>query len=277
MTTTINVNGMMNTGRTTFNEATAIGPGAVVHQGEHLRDSTPRAPHAVGVITILPVETLSVRKVLDLTPTDDGFYTGERFGKVVCVQAHEQGQGGAMNAARRLLDRYSPSVVVVVGVGGGISPNVRVRDVVISTKVVGYDMGKETAAGRQWRGRAWEAPAVVGRAVDAFFADRGAPVRYPGFLTHSGIVGSGNTVLADGLAIFRTALRKFNDKIVVVDMESDGIGQFCHDAGGLNWLSVRGISDDADHRKNDDNQELAATHAATVLRDLLSYLPQEQK
>lgn len=180
-----------------------------------------------------------------------------------------------MNAARRLTQRFAPRVLVLCGIGGGLNTNVRLGDVVVATKVFGYDLGKETADGRQQRLRGWQSPAPIGRAVDEFFIGRGAPAPYAGFAALPGIAGSGNTVIADEHARVRTALAEINDKIIVVDMESDGVGQFCHDTGDLGWLTVRGISDSADRRKDDDHHGPAAAHAATVLRDLLPYLPKE--
>jgi adenosylhomocysteine nucleosidase len=273
--TTINVDGVYNAGKFHVHGPAAFGTGARVIGSESTRDPAPPAPATAGVITVLPVETAAVRETLGLAPDDDGFYTGEPLGTVVCVQAHEQGQGGAMNAARRLTERVSPNVLILCGIGGGIPTDLRLGDVVVATRVVGYDLGKETPAGRQLRGRAWESPAVIGRAVDRYFADRGVPAAFPGFAALPGIVGSGNTVIADEQAAIRTSLPEFNDKIIVFDMESDGLGQFCHGAGGLNWLTVRGISDHADRTKNDDSHERAAAHAAAVLLDLLHCLPKE--
>lgn len=271
MNTTI---GVLNTGKAKF-ERTAIGAGAAYHEAAPANEPERREAGIIGVITVLPTETAAVRKILDLAPTEDGFHAGNRFGRVVCVQAREQGQGGAMDAARTLTERFSPAVLVLCGIGGGLTADVGIADVVVATTVFGYDLSKEAADGRRIRGRSWVAPAVVGRAVGDFFAGRGAPAAFPGFAAVPGLVGSGNTVLADGLAAGRRYLHGVSDKIIVADMESDGLGQFCHGAHGLNWLTVRGISDHADRAKNDDHHEQAAEHAATVLRELLPYLPKE--
>ncbi|MEU3764926.1 5'-methylthioadenosine/S-adenosylhomocysteine nucleosidase [Amycolatopsis keratiniphila] len=217
-------------------------------------------------------ETRAVRGVLELTPLDGTFHAGERFAHVVSVQTHGQGQGAAMDAARRLVQRFAPEVLVLAGIAGGIDPCLRIGDVVVATKVVGYDLYKETPAGTQRRGRYWEARATVGHAVGEFFSARGEPAEFPGFKAQSGLIGSGNGVIARGDTEVLKYLRGFSDKTLAVDMESDGLGQFCHENGAWPWVVVRGISDLADEQKNDDAQPMAAEHAAIVVRELIPYL-----
>ncbi|WP_086666026.1 5'-methylthioadenosine/S-adenosylhomocysteine nucleosidase [Lentzea kentuckyensis] len=249
----------------------AIGPNASVNAVPAPVERPEIAPE-VGVITMTADETSAVRQVLELAPFDDVFHAGKRFTRVVAVQTHGQGQGAAMDAARRLVQRFSPKVLVLAGIAGGIDPGQGIGDVVVATKVVGYDLHKETPAGTQRRGRHWEAPAVVGHAVSAFFSARGEPAEFPGFVARSGLIGSGNGVLARADAEVVRYLRGFNDKTLAVDMESDGLGQFCHENGSCPWVVVRGISDLADERKNDDAQPLAARNAASVVRELIPYL-----
>jgi adenosylhomocysteine nucleosidase len=269
MNTRITVNGLMNTGKATIKN-TAIGPGSAVYQAPLNRPSETGCD--IGVITVTPIETRSVRQTLELSPTKAGFHLGDRFAKVAAVQATSQGQGAAADAARRLVDRFAPKMLVLTGIGGAIDPELNLGDVVVATTVVCYDLSKETPAGVQYRGRSWEAPAESGRSINEFFAVRGEPAAFPGFVARAGIIGSGNTVIASSGSPVRDNLRKFNDKILAVDMESDGLGQFCHQAGTQGWAVVRGISDRADEQKNDDHQIIAAKNAAVVLRELIPYM-----
>jgi adenosylhomocysteine nucleosidase len=270
MNTNFHVRGAVFNSAATLN-GVAIGPHASVNTAPGPIEKPEIAPE-IGVITMTADETRAVRRVLELAPFEDAFHAGERFARVVSVQTHGQGQGAAMDAARRLVQRFSPRVLVLAGIAGGIDPCLRIGDVVVATKVVGYDLHKETPAGTQRRGRCWEAPATVGHAVTAFFSARGEPAQLPGFVARSGLIASGNGVIAHGDAEVVRYVRGFNDKTLAVDMEADGVGQFCHENGSQPWVVVRGISDLADERKNDDAQPLAAGNAAVVVRELIPYL-----
>ncbi|TQM80581.1 adenosylhomocysteine nucleosidase [Saccharothrix saharensis] len=272
MTMRITVEGAMLTGDGNTITGSAIGPGASVGPAAARLPEKREEGHRIGVITMTPAETRAVRDVLALSPLRDGFHSGTRFTRVVAVRTHGQGQGAAMDAARRLVHHFSPEVLVLAGIAGAIDPGQRIGDVVVATKVVGYDLQKKTSHGTQHRGRHWEAPATVGRAVDDFFSTRGEPAAIDDFLAHSGLIGSGNVVIAADNAPERRYLRSFNDKVLAVDMESDGLGQFCHEAGSRPWVVVRGISDLADAQKDDDAHEIASRNAAVVLRDLIPYL-----
>jgi adenosylhomocysteine nucleosidase len=269
MNTTINATVVGTRGLTINNSA--IGPNAsVTTRPDPVKE--PETVHQVGVITMTSDETRAVRQVLELSPLDDGFHAGRRFTRVVAVQTNGQGQGAAMDAARKLVQCFAPKVLVLAGIAGAIHPCLRIGDVVVATDVVGYDLAKETPAGTQHRGRCWQAPTVVREAVNQFFAARGEPAAFPGMVARSGPIGSGNRVIAHRDAEVVKYLRAFNDKTLAVDMESDGLGQFCHENGGLPWVVVRGISDLANDEKNDDAQPLAAQNAANVLRELIPYL-----
>ena len=97
------------------------------------------------------------------------------------------------------------------------------------------------------------------------------------FEVHHGLIGSGEAVIADADSEVRHWLKHYNDKILAVDMESGGLSQFWQEnsvrqENNPGWVVVRGISDGADAKKNDDAHELAAHNAAHVVRELLPYL-----
>ncbi len=86
------------------------------------------------------------------------------------------------------------------------------------------------------------------------------------------MLGRGCAVVASARADVRRFLRGYNDKVLVVDMESEGVAQHCHSTGGQGWVVVRGVSDLADEHKDDDYQVVAARHAAVVVRALVPHL-----
>ena len=248
----------------------AVGQGATVNNAGSTAEAKSRLD--IGIITVIPIETALVRQVLKLSEAVDGFSVGHSSPKIVAVQANGQGQTAASAAARRLTERYRLGVLVLAGIGGGIAPDVRVGDVVVATRVVGYDLHKETPDGIQRRGQEWTAPSRVSEGVHEFFTEQGEPAWFPGFQARAGLVGSGSAVIASAQANARRFLRGYNDKVLVVDMESEGVAHHCHSIGGQGWVVVRGVSDLADEQKDDDHQIVAARNAAMVVRALIPHL-----
>ncbi|MFD0688600.1 5'-methylthioadenosine/S-adenosylhomocysteine nucleosidase family protein [Actinomadura fibrosa] len=294
---------MHNEGVATFGGSTqikqsAVGQGAAVEikpatpTADH-RESTPRCD--VGIITILAVEAQAVRLALGLHPQrakslnfDIGQVEleGGRPARLVATRALSQGQRSTVIAFDHLRRHYDPSTVVLVGIAGGIRPKTGLGDVLLATRVVYYDLRKQLPQQTQHRGEEREAPAAVGHAVNAFFTHHGEPACFtitdPGGTQRtprvfSGLIGSGDAVIADHDSEIISYLSRFNDKILAVDMEAGGLSQACHEQSAISdrlqgWLVIRGISDDASPNKNDDHQPVAAWHAAMTLRQLLPYL-----
>ena len=245
----------------------------------------------VGIITVTDTEARAIRGELGLQHTDSsgpGFETGHitaagRKFTVAAVRALAQGEGPAITAFHHLRERYRPRLVVLAGIAGGIHPGIALGDVAVSTRVVCYDLRKETPAGTVPRGQEQQAPAWVGHAVNRFFTDHGEPAHIGSqhhggtFRVLCGPIGSGNAVIADRDCKILEYLASFNDKILAVNMEAAGLSQACHDQPAApeptqGWAVVRGISDNASQDKNDDHHTTAAHHAAAAVRQLLPYL-----
>lgn len=247
----------------------------------------------VGIITVLSEETQAVRLVFGLRSRRIGglhFYEGEADTdglpvKIVATRALAQGNRSAMAAYENLRRHYEPKIYALVGIGGGIREEVGLGDVVVSDRVVYYDLRKETGEGTRHRGEERTAPPAIGHAVNAFFTDNDPAeftIQDPGGAARrmrmwTGPVGSGDAVIADHDAETLQYLAAFNDKILAVDMESGGLTAACHEqsaeSGKLQgWVVVRGISDDAGSGKNDDYHRIASWHAADALRRILPYL-----
>lgn len=283
--------GFIMRGGTANINGSAIGRDAVVN---NISSRQPEAGHpgaSIGVVTVLAEEAAAVRDVLGLHPAPDGtpgtdlgtVRAADRPATVAAARALAQGQEAAVAAVARLRDRYHPAVFLLVGIAGAIHPSVRVGDVVVATRVICYDLRKETPADIIRRGSELQAPAVATHAVGQFFtAHGGDPAELYGwdaakaFRVRYGPIGSGNAVIADERSKTRDWLRHYNDKILAIDMEAAGFATACHDDPVGNpppWIIIRGISDDASSRKNDDHHQAAAVNAARTLRELLPCLP----
>lgn len=307
---TYNVEGIANFGGTNTASNNAIGRGAVVNNGP-----VPAAPPAeaqaaesecstgprwdIGIITILAEEARAVHDVLglDWEPGRVGglfFATGQIEAEegplsVVAARASDQGQRSAMGACENLRRHYDPDVLVMVGIGGGIgqgddAPDI--GDVVIGTRVVYYDLRKETEGGTIRRGEARDAPGAIVHGVNKYFTVNGEPAPILGqadgfegreFRVFPSPIGSGEAVVAYEESEIRKYLTGFNDKTLALDMEAGGLSQYWHEnsvdpASNPGWVVVRGISDRADREKGHAYHSLAARNAAYVARELIPFL-----
>ncbi|GLW62350.1 hypothetical protein Arub01_05940 [Actinomadura rubrobrunea] len=300
MTQKHHVEGILNYGGTANVTSSAVGHRPVLHVSTPVTEqdgSTTSQPESrradVGIITILSVEAQAVVTALGLRKQQIGglhFYAADvqdRTGpiSVVAIRALEQGNRSAMAAYDNLRRHFDPKVVVLVGIGGGFHRDVRVGDVVVATRVVYYDLRKETPMGIRHRGEEREAPADIRHAINAFFTEN-EPAEFqvedPAGVTRTmrmltGPIGSGDAVIADQDAEILSYLAGFNDKILAIDMESGGLSLACHERTAQSgqphgWAVVRGISDDAGQGKDDSYHRIASWHAAMALRRLLPYL-----
>ncbi|HVV51103.1 MAG TPA: hypothetical protein VHO06_15650 [Polyangia bacterium] len=108
-------------------------------------------PVDIGILTIKDEE---FRAVLEVLPKKAGVFRGRREYTlryadtadgarytVAIVRQIEQGNGEAQEAARDLLDDLNPSLLLVVGIAGGLpSEDITLGDVVISTRVNDYNV-----------------------------------------------------------------------------------------------------------------------------------------
>ncbi|URM99510.1 hypothetical protein LUW76_37225 [Actinomadura madurae] len=284
------VHGAMTMGGVTNVTNSALGEHPVINIGAEQSGSERKKRGAdIGIITMLDVETSALRLALGLQEAPSGdlrFYTGKAGGMdITAIRTLDQGQQSTIAAYDHLRAHHDPTMIVLAGIGGGIHKDVRLGDVVVATRVVYYDLRKETPEGTRHRGQERVAPAGVGHAVNAFFTDH-EPAEFTEtdpadtsrtFTAHHGPIGSGDAVIADGDAEILHYLAGFNDKILAVDMEAGGFSQACHertaDTGRPHgWVVVRGISDKADAAKDDDYHRIASWHAAATVRELLPYL-----
>lgn len=292
MNQNITNSGVINNGGQTKITQSAIGSGAKVTLGGPAEaDAARRA--GVGVITVLSEEASAVREVLDLHRVSKGglpFMEGHLDARgrnidIAAIRTLSMGPRSTVVAFDHLRRHYSPSVIALTGIGGGIHPDAVIGDVVVTTRVIYYDQRRETPTGPRPRGEAPEAPAAIGHALNAYFTDYGEPAVFDDeaggqYRVHTGPIGSGDAVIADSDSHIIRYLADFNEHTLAVDMEAGGLSQAFHEQAGetavRGWVVVRGISDDASEHKNHDHHHLAARRAALVLRTLLPYLPIDQ-
>ncbi|HEU4760263.1 MAG TPA: hypothetical protein VFT91_09825 [Dehalococcoidia bacterium] len=160
----------------------------------------------------------------------------------------------AGEAAASLLDAYAPEAVLSVGLGGALSPECRVGDIVLGEWV---HRGEPGASGPR------QQPAVRSDGRLLARAQRGAEnagLRHwtGGSLTMARVVGEREDKAALRLA----------SGLDVVEMESYWVGRAARDAG-VPFLAVRAISDGADERLPEIPVDIGPQGELRVARVLL--------
>ena len=189
----------------------------------------------------------------------------------------DMGLVSTTSAASRLLERFDPEVLAVVGVGGGLSADLRLGDVVVGSVIQEYlkaakvapDGPNRTAfepAGAGWPlaerlrnftnhfryfcadcYQQWVRFARIrGVEADLSFATTPGARREPGYFVLP--IASGDLVVTD--SAFTGWLLSHDRKRAVVEMESAGAARAVQDYDrDVALLVLRGISDFADGRK----------------------------
>jgi adenosylhomocysteine nucleosidase len=292
--------GVQNTGSGTINiSGSAIGPNATVTNVPDPESRGRQGPRRdrpgsdIGVITVLSEETSAVAAALESAGhCQKQVHDGARFYeatinsglKVAATQALHVGSVPASMAVDRLRRYYDPSVIVLVGIAGGINPAVSLGDVVVVREVIYYDSRKETPGRVFRRGYTRPIPASTLHAVNDFFSSNGEPCAVYGadpdgtmrdYKIRPGLIGSGEAVIADPDSDIRRYITAFNDKTLAVETEAGGLAEAFYEtagSGGDGWLAIRGISDHADAAKDDTYHQIASWHAAAVLLRLVPFL-----
>jgi adenosylhomocysteine nucleosidase len=200
--------------------------------------------------------------------------------RLAATQTLDRGIRTSGLAFDRLVRRYEPAVVLLVGIAGGVRPDVRVGDVVISDQVIYYDARREAADGPHRRGQSHAVAAALGHRLNEFFSATGRQVEMPDgtrFQLFRGPIGSGEAVVTDVDSEIRRWLGAFHEKVLAVETEAAGVAQAFHEQPGgqtpvSGWLTIRGISDTADAAKGTRDHALAADRAAAAMRLLLPHL-----
>lgn len=192
------------------------------------------------------------------------------------------GPEAASFKADRLVERFSPSLVAVVGISGALSDDVRLGDIVFADEVDNYAFrgkvteGADLLTALHWGGRSFPGdPTLLDRAKNFRFqrqldfarwsesarrhlsqhvpAAHEAHLRTAGLLhdsvrLHVGPLASGPFVSAS--QAFRSTLRLRNRNFLALDMESgSAVMAISERYDAPRKLVLRGVSDFADERK----------------------------
>ena len=190
--------------------------------------------------------------------------------RVVAVIVAGEGNVSAGQHTTNCIQHLQPSCVFMVGIAGGLSKDVKLGDVVVSTQIKYYEIAKETPSGSEPRPDAAPVDTELLNRARYYGADWHTFIRAkrPGDSTNNeipqvffGVIASGEKVIADEARA--SELKQLHSKIFAIDTESYGVGDAAARATNRpRFIAIRGISDYADNNKNDDWQEYATDSAA---------------
>ncbi len=244
------------------------------------------------ILTALPIEYSAVRR--HLRNCKEEVYKGtvyERGAFLAEACQWEIGiiQGGAGNAsaateAERAIDYFQPQVALFVGVAGGLK-DVRIGDVVVGTKVYGYESGKATE-------RRFLPRPDVGESSYRLIQRAQAEARKQNWLQRIrrsadtapqafvGPIAAGEKVIAATRSDIYRFLQTMYSDALAVEMEARGFLKAAHANRQVEALIVRGISDLIDDKHLADaanSQEIAARHASAFAFEVLANLCLEEQ
>lgn len=239
----------------------------------------------VVVLTALPVEFRAVSHLLHdqstlVHPQGTSLVKGKLPGLGGTVAVARIGAGNLTSAAiaERVRQWLRPQALLFVGVAGGLKPDARLGDVVVSTKVYHLHPGKEAPEGFHARPvpgavahRLEQAAGIalcseswrkwVPREMRATWQEDGPHVHFQPIIAGEVVLNSPVTPLRDQITFH------YGDALAI-EMESAGVARVADLSEDLRILTLRGISDHADANKSEadasGSQHRASAHAAAA-------------
>jgi len=236
------------------------------------------------IITALSLEYLAVKRHLKkikerIHPQGTVYETG-RFDASdavtweVLIAEIGAGNPGAAGETERALAFFDPEIAMFVGIAGGVK-DVAIGDVVVATKVYGYESGK---AKKEFLSR----PQVFNSAYDLAQRAR-AEARREDWLARLedhlnphvfvGPIASGEKVVASRQSDLYQFLNSNYGDALAVEMEGYGFLQAAHSNQRTRSVIVRGISDLLSNKQRTEeggSQFIAATHASAFAFEILA-------
>jgi nucleoside phosphorylase len=243
-----------------------------------------------GIITALQEEFEVLRRLLPELAEDPegrGFWYRAQIradnGKVYSVVAGVQDQMGPLDASNlttRMIDRWDPAYILLVGIAGSFAKDVNLGDVLVSQQVFYYDLGKATPSGIQYRPQGYPASVALTRQLEALRLDPEALAKWHGAASksaaalaraagsravgrrarktllahdpqvHFGTIASGSLVIVSPRK--RKELLQLHGRILGTEMEGAGMmhAAYYHREIPTSAIVVKGVSDPANTSKD---------------------------
>lgn len=244
-------------------------------------------PCEVLILTARPAEYQAISRYLlqpqEIVHTQGTVYQRGRFVSAQSVWyiavAEVSGNGpGAAAETERALAFFHPECAFFVGTAGGLK-DVQIGDVVVATKVYGYESGK-SAQSFETRPELWHADYRLEQRARAearmtdWTALLGIARPDPAPRVYIAPIAAGEKVIASQRSPLLDFLRAAYGDALAIEMESHGFSQAVHANQSVRSLVVRGIANRIDQKEHADvsAHDLAARHAAAFVFHLLTKL-----
>lgn len=195
------------------------------------------------------------------------------------------GNEGAAAEAERVIAHYSPQVALFVGIAGAVK-DLTQGDVVASTKVYGYDSGKDQPGGFRPRPAVQLPDYALEQRARYESGEQGWLQRIKGGggagaapAAKVGPIAAGEKVLASNRSQIYKFLREQYGDALAVEMEGHGFLLGVRMNHPTQGIVVRSISDcigDKDEANDQNWQPVATRHAAAFAFQILAKLPPAQ-
>lgn len=229
-----------------------------------------------GIIGAMDTEIQMIRERMDRCRTNSlyglTFYQGRIDSHDVILAKCGIGKVNAARCAQMLIDRSNPDFLINTGVAGGVGPDLKIGDMVLSTDLVQHDF-RMNALGCVDGCLTLEGPKDK---PTLFVADETLLVRFEKIAKemagegaiHRGRIASGDTFVADR----ETKMRLYETYgALACEMEGAAIAQVAQ-AAGVPFLVVRAISDLADGSASESYGAFERHAAHLSAQMLLSFM-----
>ncbi len=211
------------------------------------------------------------------TVYEQGLFVSHGASWDVAIAQIGAGGPGAALEAERAIDYFSPEVAFFVGVAGGLK-DVRIGDVVASTKVYAYEAGRaeheflpRPEVGNSAYALVQRARAVARHSEWLRRLQREYPAEDPRAFV--GPIAAGEKVVTSKRSAVWKFLRRSYGDALAVEMEGHGFLKALHTHPQVQALVIRGISDLVAKKSEADaggSQELASRHASAFAFEVLA-------
>ncbi len=253
----------------------------------------------IAIITVIGPELNAVLKVLRVQNRDrirmdgDIFWEAQRYSSLLDrdlrILIHCQGaatQENASAAATKVIERFSPALMILLGIAAGRRGKVKIGDVVIPRDVVDHSLNVAEKGIVLPRLSIPSLPHSVMQMIQAFQLDNqqlektfesgfeklihppiGQEQEFEQHVAkkpsvHEASIASANLLLRDP-GVLEELSERVSQGIKAGEMEAGGFVKACNARGTPQpWFIIRGISDFGDTFKNDAFHRLAAAAAA---------------
>ncbi len=225
----------------------------------------------VGIIGAMKVEVENLKKLISNCTVENisniEYYKGQLFNNDVVVAQSGVGKVNAAICTQTMILKYSPDLIINIGVAGSINKKSSMGDVVIATGVIQHDV--DTSAVGDPIGMISGINLVnIPCSENVVDALKNVAEKMHSFKVYTGIIASGDQFL-NSQSKTEWISEFFN--AIACEMESGSIGQVCY-INNIEFGIIRAISDNGDNNSGIDYNEFVQTAAKNSIDLIANFL-----